>query len=94
MRTIKFRGRDKRGNVFYGAYNQDMGCIDDWEYAASYAVDDEDVAQLCGLDKNGREVYEGDILLGELDNEHVAEIYDLPNFLASLTLKEATHDQE
>lgn len=87
-RVIKFRGHDKRGNVFYGSYNQNMGVIDDWEYAACHAVDDEDVAQLCGYDKNGSEVYEGDTLIDENGNEHIAEIYDPPQFISSLVLKE------
>ena len=70
MRHIKFRGRDKRGNVFYGSYNQDMGIIDDWEYAACHAVDDKDVAQFVGYDKNGKEVYEGDVLVDEYGAEY------------------------
>lgn len=50
-------------------------------------VEADSVAQLCGYDKNGAEVYEGDILVDELDQEHVAEIYDRPNVIAALTLK-------
>ena len=73
MRPIKFRGHDRRGNVFYGTYNQDMGAIDDWEYAATYAID-ADAEQCCGCDCDNSEVYENDILLDEFGKEFTAEL--------------------
>lgn len=45
------------------------------------------IAQFVGIDSEDNDIYEGDILVDELDQEHVAEIYDRPNVIAALTLK-------
>ena len=70
MRKIKFRGHDRRGNTFYGAYNADMGVIDDWEYAATHAVDKAE--QLVYVDKNGKEIYTGDLVVDDGGEEFIA----------------------
>ena len=70
MRQIKFRGHDRRGNTFYGTYNEDMGVIDDWEYAATYAVDKAE--QLVFVDTNGKEIFEGDLVVDDSGEEFIA----------------------
>ena len=75
-REIKFRGRDRRGNVFYGSYDQSTATINDFEYAECHAVEPESVAQLIGYDVNGKEIYEGDVVIGEYGDKVVARLMD------------------
>lgn len=101
MRPIKFRGRvpDDQGidasRIVYGSlvdHGESKYGYRYWIYPLegdrNYPVAPDTVAQLVGYDANGKEVYEGDTLIDELENEHIAEIYDRPNTLATLTLKE------
>lgn len=90
MRTIKFRGRhvEYHDEIYYGFYVMDARgnhfIID--SNNIMHIVDPESVAQLVGHDSNGNEVYEGDVLLDELDCEWEARL--TPTDLRGLTLKE------
>ena len=54
----------------------------------SYPIEPESIAQLVGFDRDGAEVYEGDVLIDELEQEYTAEIYDRPEKIHALKLKE------
>ena len=77
MRQIKFRGRDMTGNFVYGLLTKkrirSSGEIrwaiatGNCSLAETVPVNENSIAQLVGLDVDGREIYEGDIVI--LDNQ-------------------------
>ena len=90
MRKIKFRGRhiDTDDFVFGDLIHMSggrIGIIFDKRVAAVEVVPDS-VAQFVGYDKNGREVYEGDVLITRSGFEYQARWY--PSHLSDHTLKE------
>ena len=86
MRTIKFRGRDMTGHFVYGLLTKKRirhsGEIS-WAIATGIRqsevipVNENSIAQLVGFDSDGREVYEGDILVDENGNETPAMLFAL-----------------
>lgn len=84
MRTIKFRGkRLNNGEWVYGdlEYNRAKNIArihtydEDGEYLIQHSVDPATVGQFTGLlDKNGKEIYEGDILMLGSSDAGICEV--------------------
>ena len=92
-RPIKFRGLGIDGETyFYGDLYQrrkEVGihCLED---GGIFEVKPETVAQLVGYDKDGREVYEGDVVVGR---DYETEVKLIPNVvLTNFKLKEDSHE--
>ena len=93
MITIKFRGIDFSGKVHYGNYAEVDGChyiIENtaWHNVKKYRIKPDSVAQLVGVDRNGREVYEGDRLIDRDGRRIKAGLR--PNFTGIAILEETS----
>ena len=96
-RLIKFRGKTADGKIIYGDLNHlelrnYSGMLNLPSSVQSFIAINgeavEDYAQFVGYDKNGKEIYEGDTLIDELEQEYIARIYDPPQCITVLALKE------
>ena len=95
MRKIKFRRKNLRGEWIYTElFGEDFTN----EKLAAFAIDlcgtndYSTISQLVGVDKNGREVYEGDSVVDEWGNEFRV-VYE-PEFLKTIALKETDHEED
>ena len=82
---IKFRGkRVNNGEFIYG----NLAHVHPEFYVGGREVDPDSVAQLVGYDCDGREVYEGDIIVVPCGTEYAARFFD--NITTNAKLKENT----
>ena len=91
MRTIKFRGRRTSDRKWiYGDLKklEPFGFFIhgyDGEFCLNFGVDTETVGQFTGLyDKNGKEIYEGDILRWDANNLLYVVTFERGMFYASI----------
>lgn len=94
MRPIKFRGKARDGQYYYGDLINEYGAptIRMSEDSNTYYIDvyPESVAQHVGYDADGREVYEDDILIDEFD----VEVDDFVEVLGRYNLGDKFHGYE
>jgi uncharacterized phage protein (TIGR01671 family) len=95
MREIKFRGFNRKNNVWlYGFYLQNRGAhfivpdeFADGKSWDDYEIDPATLGQYTGLkDRNGREIYEGDILHDHFCNNRYVVLFDGGSFDVMSTL--------
>lgn len=98
MREIKFRGKDNKFEWIYGDLLQNSD--DDKKMIVDnkndlYFVESETVGQFTGLhDKNGKEIYEGDIVKGKYMYKEYLWLVEFNNHVSCLsgfTLKAINH---
>ena len=87
MRQIKFRGHLEESDKIIFFELGEVELVADGLFSKRFDDYVVDVKQFVGYDKNGAEVYEGDLLIDDYEQEHIAEIYDGPALAAQLTLK-------
>ena len=76
MKKIKFRGETLTGEVIYCEPFESSETFEFDEFCD--AVDFKTLVQMVGVDADGVEVYEGDIVVDEFGNETPASFITLP----------------
>lgn len=88
MRQIKFRGRDMTGNFVYGLLTKKrirssgevvFAIALSEKQSETIPVNENSIAQLVGLDCDGREIYEGDLVSSADGTCVTATIFPVPN---------------
>lgn len=84
MRPIKFRGRYSDCDLTFGADLKHISLV--------YPFDENSVKQFVGYDRDGNEVYEGDLLIAPDGHEFCAKLFS--NVVGNETLKEVRNEDD
>lgn len=88
MKVIKFRGRDYwTGKWHFGFYAEDEDGANIIEGHKWYLVKPDSVAQMVGVDIDGNEVYEGDILENRYGDTFKVSVHCFPSSAKNLKVK-------
>ncbi|MBQ3434218.1 MAG: hypothetical protein IJK33_02515 [Clostridia bacterium] len=97
MRKLKFRRKNLRGEWIYTKlFGEKFGFGEVADLYVNFCFDNDysTLSQLVGVDKNGREVYEGDSVVDEWGNEYEASFAPVPELFSKCELKETDHEED